>query len=488
MDENGNRTDTPYDFDAEVEGPVWIRAKWRLSGAYQLQYNAVMKDGDAEISGDFNQENPEAKYSDGAQVIVQGSPSDITPLYVFDGWFVADVDGNPLDDNGGNYYKPGDKLELDAASWAKSGALIFLRAHYTKVEESSDPVAITNLCFDGNGGTTSVTEADLDSLQVTGETEKLKLSVSGNKVTVENIQVNGTLKPFGADKFSKEGCVFLGWNHNKAAADAGTVEFTSDVIVGVDNLPDTANTLYAVWSEAFYVFHSADARVEAHAMVELDSNGKFNLYKLCNPEYLYGGYYSAYAGTTDDAVKATEDGEAVSDAETYDGSAQKSSAKVMFWKAADELTVDGREMAPEAGKVYYLKEVQKTFLTSYIQYVYNWQKDYEIERLFLMTAIDDKLYQNVGFTIESSDYIGKMYTSYSFQIHGQTTKTTIKAATIGAPRGFVGVLEKNDLIKAKSEFTMTPFWTTPDGIKTSGTPKTYQFGDTIQRDDFTVKS
>ena len=246
VDASGKTTSTPYDFNAEIEGPVTIRAVWRLAGDYGVVYNATAMVDGVTVSGAFTQDSPNARYSDGAEVVVQAGPTGVTQ-YVFDGWEVVDASGNTLDNNGGNYYQPGEDLILKAGAWADSSKIIHIQAHYTKVEESDDPVSVTKIIYDANGGTTSVTSsADENGIPL------ITVNAEKTQVAVTKLHINQEQTTYGQSDFSRgsnEGWVLMGWNHDKAKADAGEVEFKCGQKIGADNLDPGDNTLYAVWQQ-----------------------------------------------------------------------------------------------------------------------------------------------------------------------------------------------------------------------------------------------
>lgn len=262
VDAQGNLSADPYDFGAQVEGPVTIRAVWRMDGSFRLVYNptadAEDENGDTvQVSGTFSQASPDAEYADQAQIVMQPGPTDVTPNFVFDGWEIVDAEWNTLDNNGGSYYKPGDKLTLDAAAWAHN-KVVRIRAHYTHVDHSDDPTMVTTLILDANGGTTTVTsgERDHEARHVDDAGDKIIVTVNSGKtqVTYYPMYVNEKFDlDEVSDKFTREKYVLAGWNHDKAAADNGEVEFETNTVVGADNLPDTANTLYAVWQRVYTV-------------------------------------------------------------------------------------------------------------------------------------------------------------------------------------------------------------------------------------------
>ena len=255
VDANGHTTTTPYDFDAEVEAPVTIRAVWRLDGDYGLVYDPTMRDGDTVIaSGQFTQTAPEARYADNAVFVIQRGPSDITSQYVFDGWEIVNPEtGAVLDDNGGAYYQPGEEVNMRAGNWARNKT-VTLRAHYTHVEQSTDPVETTFIKFDANGGTFA--DGVMAQYEAFNDPTNSRINavINGSKdlISITGLHLNADPVTPTENMVSRENYVFLGW-----ALSAGATEkvFDGGQQVAADNLDRTepnsdntrANTLYAVW-------------------------------------------------------------------------------------------------------------------------------------------------------------------------------------------------------------------------------------------------
>ena len=263
----GQTTNTPYDFSAEVEAPVWIRAVWQLTGAYQVVYNVTIEDmpytdenGVAQtqtVSGTFTQLDPDAQYADGAEILLQGGPTNITSKFMFKGWQVVDDNGTVLDNNQGNLYHPGDVLKLKG-SWANSARIIKIQPVYEYVPTSSDPVLITQLQLDANGGTTSLTNGTVSHeeghVNSTGDVITRTVNDNHNLVTYYPVYVNERFDlNTVSSTFTREGFEFKGWNHEQAKARQGIVEFGPNAVIGMDNDPTVPNVLYAVWTRKIEV-------------------------------------------------------------------------------------------------------------------------------------------------------------------------------------------------------------------------------------------
>ena len=243
---DGNMSAEPYDFDAPVTKDTMIRAKWKLSGGYTLQYTAVSTvtvDGqEVEVGGTFTQTEPNALYADLSETVVQATPTNVTQGFVFDGWEVVadDATGTTLDDNDGNYYQTGDKLTIHAA-WANSNKQIHIRAHYTALEDSDIPVSVTEIYYNVNPG-----HATFES-GTTPEGWTITVEESGN-ARISGIQINKKFNLLGADDFvsnNPDEYELIGWTTHP---DGDEVVFECGQEVAADNL-GRKNTLYPVWRQ-----------------------------------------------------------------------------------------------------------------------------------------------------------------------------------------------------------------------------------------------
>lgn len=476
VDENDNMTDTPYDFNSIIEQPLTIRAKWRIAGDYTIVYNAtntVEVDGvSVTVSGTFNQSNPGDTYADGSRVIIQGAPSNVTPQYIFDGWYVADTDGNVLDDNGGSYYAPGDALILDAAAWSEH-KVIYLRAHYTNVKQKQDPIPVTKLILDANGGTfANITSTAEDVIP------SITLAADNSKVTIDKLHMNAPveLATYSAN-VSKTGDIFLGWSTDSNATEA---EFSTDTKVGADNLPDVSNTLYAVWEhQYFYVFHSSTGHLEAVRW----TSESVDLTDYVSSGNLYGGYFTGYGGyavtdkNMEDAMAAAKGSTPttvnVTD-NTYDGTSLTVSS-TRYWMKAQAGQTSGTDITPQVGDVYYLKEVPNKYLATNARWAYDWKKGSIITAIYLLTCIDDTNFTETGFIVTTQQK-GRVVSKFSYQRDQSEQKTTIGAADLIAQRGYIGVVDGSNLkieneaysiiaaLNDGNDVSVQPYWTTLDGV------------------------
>ena len=267
--------------------------------------------------------------------------------------------------------------------------------------------------------------------------------------------------------------------------------------------------------------------------------GTFDVTSLVNDGYLYGGYYSIYGGADDAAVTkaantftfankggwnantaradveashavdgwssgygftftaydgaytyVTADG-AVSNKPQYqlnpDGSyARDENGRPIlisskFWTASNAKTVNGRAMTPTVGEVYYLKEVPNTYLRSKIIYVQN-EGGTEVVNNYLLSYVDDNLYQNIGFKCASGNSLKytkaqsitpKQYLLGSFtisvKINGETVPYVIDNTTFGLDHGLVSVLDASSYI-AEEQMVMIPSWETYDHVIVENDP------------------
>lgn len=244
---NGQLSDTPFKFDESVTHDVTIRAVWKKLGTFNVVYNATATVDGVNVSGDLDVINDNG-YSDMAVTSILTEPTAVTQGYLFEGWQIVSADGSTILDN--KLYRKGDELIVDSRKCENN--IMHLQAVYTKVESSDEPVSVTFIKFNGNGGTTTMTPG----------TNVLVETVGGNPVvTLENLQINQNLNLGTAVSFERENYTLKGWAFS---ADATEPVFSADEVVGVDNFNrdgepyagnTEANTLYAVWEENEVTIH-----------------------------------------------------------------------------------------------------------------------------------------------------------------------------------------------------------------------------------------
>ncbi len=323
--------------------------------------------------------------------------------------------------------------------------------------------------------------------------------------------------------------------------------------------------LYAVWapSTLFYVFHSATGKLEAIDVNDVkgsDGTGTYNLTSVVTPGYLYGGYYKQYGYISAEQMQTVVDKYeknasltgtgwtasttvvnnvlatytvSAADAERfkiYDcsalytngtdkpyttengqivvGSDGKPILAPRVWEsdhAYKEANGDakGSSLVPEAGEVYYLKEVPESYLTARAAWTLDLTTTngedgpHPIKDIFLFTVTDDNNYQKdtTGFKILSNSAdaaaaqnssVTKMTTlARSFKLiqkgnpdytaNGAPVEYTIDPAHFGVSSGYIAVYQATALATAQQGFTMIPSWTTPDGITVTNDPVYFDF-------------
>lgn len=246
------------------------------------------------------------------------------------------------------------------------------------------------------------------------------------------------------------------------------------------------HALYAVWERVgvFYIFHSSDGTVDLVDMAAMDSE-TYDLTGAVKGGYLYGGYFNTYFNVTDEeCIAVAGKGTAATD-ELYDGSAiyKKVNGKVVrYWTKSEACGADGSALEPVGEKVYYLREIPEAFLGLRAQVVYNRDNNNHIDDLYLITTVDNNIYQEAGFKV-TKDNKASLYASFSLQSKYSSDVTKIKAETLNGIGGYVGVWEATtDLMTNaddNSEFSVLPYWITVDGIRVDDThgTRTFNIGD-----------
>ena len=461
-------TNDVYDFSSLITGETAVYAKWRRSGLFSVQYHTENGTVSGQINGGLVA--TDSSYADQANTKVSYTPDKVSSTdnkrYVFVGWKLAQPVGFDAENPGnatlvGDLLKQGDTFTVDA-NYADSGHYIHLVAVYEPAETNSDTLPITTVTFNPNFPT-DATGTSGEEKKVEGVPLNTAIDLSKESFTIKLADQDDREEAIPV--FSCYGYVQIGWNHDKAAADDGTVEFKMNDTVGVDNADPKENILYAVWDHAyFYVFHSSDCTVEKIPM-PTSAETKYNLTTLVKGDYLYGGYYSDYGKKGNyDIENPAEFISAVPNSTEYVGG-------IGPWKAANAIkTAKGTEMVPEAGKTYFLKEVPSAFLKSILYVIYD-AKNVTTPNLivhnYLIADVDDNNYNDIGLfatNISTGSRI-KLATSYSIVDTFNNKTDKINAATFGATKGYVAVW-KPDL--ATKDFDLVPYFVTPDGVTVEG--------------------
>ena len=242
---------------------------------------------------------------------------------------------------------------------------------------------------------------------------------------------------------------------------------------------------YAVWQSEFYVYHSGvDAAAKAASALETipltrAAAGSFDLTatpKGLTAGTLYGGYYKANGFTVSEGDFQVWP--------AYNGS---------NWTWSTPETVNGMAMQPQAGETYYIKEVPASmYLQPYFHYTYLKESKPENQALrsaWLISDIDDAMYIETGFVIQTDDKTAYVCTELTVQTTVGGSSVLLKPSTIfrgkGVTNGYLSYLEvlKDGTCTADSGMSTTAtilqYWVTPDGLIVTGTlSRTYGALDT----------
>lgn len=212
------------------------------------------------------------------------------------------------------------------------------------------------------------------------------------------------------------------------------------------------HAMYAVWGKVVYVYHSGDNTIER---ITVPNGTTLDIANHVTSGYLYGGFYTDYAGTTiknivdgdsdtvkeeklnalkalswnpvqpaADSINATT-GEPTEIATVFDILASKGWVKkaqvavdgvnvknydgttaTAVWDSTKAYTTEsevgnGLTLNPVAGTIYYIKEVPATeFLQPRLRYTYNLGTG-AIATAWLFTNTDDANYGDVGFVFDN---------------------------------------------------------------------------------------
>ena len=220
----------------------------------------------------------------------------------------------------------------------------------------------------------------------------------------------------------------------------------------------------------FYIYHSGvagDGNLEIIPMSAVNADGTYDLYAHTTDGTLYGGYYLDYAGKGDYA----DDGVKGSTGVAYTG--------MNYEWSTPAQNVDGTKMKPVAGETYYIKEVPTYYLRNYHQI--NYVKDNgKLVGLYLISAIDDLHYQESGLFLQTSvKKTSRVTSAVTYRNKATGRSVTLKANNVfKTVDGKAGITEDGEYLTywdatnsdyfATGEFTVLPYWITPDGITVKG--------------------
>ena len=293
----------------------------------------------------------------------------------------------------------------------------------------------------------------------------------------------------------------------------GNTVTTANTVSGTIKGNTAAVETYYNWGANFFIYHSSDKTIEKISFADPRVKGKyvakdeaytysFNIVDETKTDangkpYLYGGYYKKYSGTqltNDKIIGAAYDAngwftDTAGTASAYDAT------KANVWKKAEAFTDvkdvntgeggTGTEMTPIVNGVYFLKEVPNGYIRPYIHYTYHQSKAGKpLEKLFLITASDDKCYDSVGFIIKPAETMTGVNTGSTMitftkpdgTVDAKLTAKTVYTATQmakyqPAPMGALtrGYLYKYDVTdKIGKGLIFQPCWKTPDKVLVVG--------------------
>ena len=301
--------------------------------------------------------------------------------------------------------------------------------------------------------------------------------------------------------------------------DGQPVTYTAQTVEGTvvnANNPHTV-TVTNTFTPSFYVYHSSDNTIEKISFADervtrtydetidpetekpIGYKYNFNIVDETLDGFLYGGYYTAYAGAgmkdeeiiaskaysarTDTANNAYQYNAAAtisenwitdSNGEAYNYQYIADNRNSGVWNLAEGIDTDGTKAVVEADKVYYLKEVPEHYILPYTYYTY-FRTNYNIGDMWAITELDDLNYEEVGFVIEPD-----VKNSETVKVASNTLKITAKNTGMSVTlkpeslfKGF-GVLngyityQKISVYKGVNITSLNQYWITKDGVTVYG--------------------
>ena len=523
---------------------VELYAKWRktLEGAKGIQviYDAVEGKGTIPYAQNAVTYKDPLEYLDDTAAI--GAPAAVSsdPAEVFQYWVLQTWNGSAFEDAkdskgeiikvypGADFNVRKDDAERTDGWVLEDGSIKLtddsgkpLYTYTVKLRAEYGPASApppTHITWYGNGGTlvdpVDPVENQYGAIGTVGQTTTSYIDLQINEAV--------PVAPFAT--FARSGYKFIGWardtepegayNDENSTVDEtkyteksdvtlwlklnddgvtfSELDASGNVIAGHDKITEVAadefgdyHALYAVWQAQYYVYYTGSGKLYSY-----DVGTKLDL-KLTNGKteggFLYGGYSTTYWGgykpTADDMKSASallEGGYQMTGTNvTYNPDKKFASGVKRWWKSMDD--VDSATVAPAANAVIYVKEVPTKYLTSRIQYVYDFEQGNKLNDIFFLTDLDDGLYKSAWFEVNLQATIAGSFTfvTENTDLHVTSQPTDfdgVKIGQIGYAKADETMGWNAEFIPANTQFTVTPYWITLDGVKVYGISRTFTTG------------
>ncbi|MBQ1601613.1 MAG: InlB B-repeat-containing protein [Ruminococcus sp.] len=381
---DGTTSAVVYHFGDPVTENTRVRAVWKRTGAYYLQYDPydsrynvgrdVMVDDemmhnsvlyDPSAPGDISSPGA-AYYHDHAQAVVLQHPTYIPAHYIFRGWELLTDDGEKT----GEYYAPGDAFTVDSAYADRQGYIHF-EAAYEPETESVRIVETAALTLDANTSHSGYAVSNglsiyPDSVYADLEHNQVIFADQPNNFKVR-------LSEYYNNFLNSEGYQLIGWSKTP---DDLVPDFAPDAVIGVDTTDNENDILYAVWEPMYYLTlenHSTDYNIT----FDLQFTGNSGAVYAVESGSATGSYIREPFGTgyTSDSIG----GQPKFYYSKFDPADLTHDNRYEFYRGIDNLRLENGDLNPNA---------------KYIFKVYAYMK---------LSDDDDSIYQSEGVTVQLYD-------------------------------------------------------------------------------------
>lgn len=259
VNDDGTTSHDIYNFNDTVTKPTRIRAVWRKSGHYSIEYDPYMRRYDVgryvESDGVMHENTKHydpplhdevTMYTDDADTTIYTAPLYNPDDYIFRGWQLLDSRGNET----GEYYNPSAEFKIDS-KYADDHGVIHFEAAYEPRKESVRRTDIAALTLDANseeqyGGYVVKNGLDVyeDYTYVDLQQNQLYFKKQPNNFSV-------SLQDYYNNFRNRKGYMLIGWDEQKEAANF-IPKYSADAVIGVDSKQPESNVLYAIWEPLYY--------------------------------------------------------------------------------------------------------------------------------------------------------------------------------------------------------------------------------------------
>ena len=489
VDENGNVTNRPID-RFWITQKLDLYAKWGRTldnNANGIRVTYSLKDTKLNVEDTTTPTPVDATYYK-PNTTANAAPGVAGPDgYKFDHWVMQEWNGTEYVDVSDSVIYAGAKFTVDAAKAKKETTTetvenpetheneqvqrttytIRLRAAYA-VDDTPNTIDVT---FNAAGGTfTAAATTEIQAMLDAKSGATVVVAEDNSTITIKDLRINEAFKLLSADAVERNngrGYRFNSWN-TKADGTGDTFNATDNL--GADPKEPFPNTLYAIWDEVFYVYHTATGEfqtvdVPKRAGGTVDRVALTTGYDAENnafTNYYYGGFAVYAIGSANAEGLTFEKGDVKSGSIAPANYTKRSkiAKDANLWNAMD------------TGAVYVIREVDTKYLPAPKKIVIrDGYGDGNVTGSYVLTAVDINLYAEGGVQLSGTDTAGILAKTFKVSSRNGTSTSLTAADQFSLPTTAYLAVVNTGANNGEATRTFTScrgYWKTYDGVVVYG--------------------